>query len=296
MAEKSTSLVMPNLRQTRMTILEQAAEKIELCPPPPKHICRVDEVIVFRRNGLRIGEFYFSNSPVQPPQKVDLFRIAGVLDPREPDKWKAANTLIINLTQGEEELFSQVQKTTRYEIRRALDKDELALTTYANPSLEEVAEFCDFYDEFAGSRSLRPIFRPRLYSLARANMLVLTSAGKQVETPLVWHAYVASQKRMMLLYSASLFRHTETSADRNLLGRANRCLHWKDILHAKKIGALLYDMGGIDIVGEDPQKARIAEFKRGFGGQVVATYFRTCPRSFKGRLVQRLLGLMSMQY
>jgi hypothetical protein len=88
----------------------------------------------------------------------------------------------------------------------------------------------------------------------------------------------------MLMQSASLFRDAETSAERNMIGRANRYLHWRDMLAFKAFGCLVYDLGGVDLAGRDPATTRIAAFKRGFGGEVRATYWRSQPVSVKGRL------------
>jgi hypothetical protein len=51
----------------------------------------------------------------------------------------------------------------------------------------------------------------------------------------------------------------------------------------------LYDFGGMDIDGKSPETMRIAEFKRGFGGLIVPTYWCTLPRSTKGLLVTFML-------
>ena len=48
---------------------------------------------------------------------------------------------------------------------------------------------------------------------------------------------------MRLLYSASHFRATSDSGERNRIGRANRLLHWHEIITLKDLGFELYDLG-----------------------------------------------------
>lgn len=76
---------------------------------------------------------------------------------------------------------------------------------------------------------------------------------------------------VLLLYSASLFRTSDHATDRAAAGRANRFLHWHDMLHFKMSGCATYDPGGIDVFGRSWETARIASFKRGFGGFVRPT-------------------------
>jgi lipid II:glycine glycyltransferase (peptidoglycan interpeptide bridge formation enzyme) len=93
----------------------------------------------------------------------------------------------------------------------------------------------------------------------------------------------------MMLYSGSRFRQFKDNSVRNLIGRANRLLHWYDMLMFKNRGILRYDMCGIDITQRTPETTRIAQFKRGFGGQIVPTCSETSPRSLKGTLVISIL-------
>lgn len=284
---------MPAEVQIRETLVTQATEPGAVmlgdygnCQP----------VVRFRRHGLRIGESYFFEQSMPSYRGLDLMRMAGVLQPYDSAGWSIASTIVLDLQRTEDELLRQMEKTTRYEIRRGTEQGEFAMEMFLSPQAETIARFCDFYDLAANYKFRRPIYRPRLYSLAAFNMLLLTSAATTTSTPLVWHAYVAGKERIMLLYSASSFRENEGSAARNLAARANRCLHWNDMVQAKRAGAALYDMGGIDIKNKSPKTSRIAQFKRGFGGEIVSTYARTFATSLKGRLALGLLSLATSKY
>ena len=93
--------------------------------------------------------------------------------------------------------------------------------------------------------------------------------------------YITDGFRARLLYSASHFRSYDKNY-RALIGRANRFLHWEDMVHLKKYGMSIYDMGGIGANS-------IAGFKKGFGGTEVTEYGRYEPRTLLGKLSLRYL-------
>ena len=99
-----------------------------------------------------------------------------------------------------------------------------------------------------------------------------------------------------MLYSASVLAQSADSSARNLIGRANRYLHWHDIRLFRDRGYDLYDFGGLDVTGRSEKTAGIAQFKRGFGGEVRPVYSSTSARSMLGAAVQRILGLRGVDF
>ena len=247
-------------------------------------------LIRYRRRGLEIGEVYFEDALPEPLPRVDLLRFLAVHEPRSERPWKRRNTLSVDMTLPEDELMRQMGKNNRYKVRRAMSRDSLEVQTLESPTPEAVVEFADYYDEFAGSKSLRPVFRPRLYAMAKSGMLVLSRASSDGE-PLVWHAYAAGSRQALLMYSASLFRRYEDSSVRNMVGRANRFLHWHDMLWCRNAGYAFYDLGGINLAGEDEETRRVTDFKLGFGGGPRPSYTCTTALTAKGRLAKLALGL-----
>src|SRR5207248_11358771 len=85
------------------------------------------------------------------------------------------------------------------------------------------------------------------------------------------HVYVADRGvgRVRLIRSASLFRETGHD-ERQKVARANRLLHFHDILLFRNQGFGLYDLGGYhpDTAPLLPELTRINEFKESFGGQL----------------------------
>ena len=91
------------------------------------------------------------------------------------------------------------------------------------------------------------------------------------DEPVVMHSYIIDRedKRVRLLHSASDFRSLSTSQERAIIGRANRFLHYSDIIYFKNNGFFIYDFGGISLDKNDAEQLKISEFKRGFGGVLV---------------------------
>ena len=87
---------------------------------------------------------------------------------------------------------------------------------------------------------------------------------------------------MRLVHSVSLFRDRDP-AYRALVGRANRWLHWRDLLLFKAQGVKRYDWGGMFEDESGPGHAGINRFKRSFGGQRVRCWDCTLGVTLRGR-------------
>ena len=255
-----------------------------------------DGAIVFRRRGIRIGEVYFDAAGARDLGHVDLVRVVCAFSPPVEHGSRERHTLVIDLADDEDRLLEQMSKDTRSKIRRAMQKDPLRVEGSAQPSSAAVDAFSDFYDRFAEAQSVSPAFRPRLHALANQGNLVLTTASDEDGAVLVQHAYVAARARGYMLYSASVLAQSADSSVRNLIGRANRYLHWHDIRLFKDRGYDVYDFGGLDVTGRSDKTAGIARFKRGFGGEVRPVYSSTNARSLLGTAVQRVLGLRGVDF
>lgn len=197
---------------------------------------------------------------------------------------KPAQSLECALTCPVDEIMRRMKKNTRYEIQRAIKCDKLHTEAIINPSEDDLTEYVIYYDKFADLKRMYHINRPRVKALAEQGMYAITKCYDNGDNILAEHAYYLDkqEKKIMLATSASLFRESDNSEYRNLIGRANRMLHYKDILAFKEFGYEVYDYGGI---GNDNNELRsIAAFKLGFGGDV-----RTYDASFTLHLKEQKL-------
>ena len=235
------------------------------------------------------GELWFDEDPPDRASvDILMFRLrrqplaGGVCDP--------FLSLVSDLTVAPEALMASFGGTNRYKIKRADSKDGLTAEFLPNAA-PHLDAFIDFYDDFARRKKLQQAYRRGLEAACEAGRLVLSTASCNGER-LVWHAYIRSGDTAALLHSASHFRDKD-GADRALVARANRWLHWRDMLAFKAADVRTYDWGGIFEDETAPEQASINSFKREFGGARVQAFNCTTVCSLKGRVyvaVRKTIG------
>lgn len=196
--------------------------------------------------------------------------------PREG--FERVDTLQIDLTQSADALYAAARRTTRNEINRAHKKDAFAFAANAAPTAADLHAFLEFYNAFARTKGTTRCGAYHVHTLkllAESNGLTLTRMADDAGA-LCYHAYAVDARRATLLYSGSQFRSARESEVRNRLARANRYLHWRDMLHFQERGVETYDWGGLT------RDANIADFKRSFGGVERAEYSGYVPLTMKG--------------
>lgn len=172
------------------------------------------------------------------------------------------HTLLINLEQDDSVLLSSFSEKTRYEIRRA-SKESLS-----HEIRIDIAAFVSFYNAAALQKGRSSIAASDL-ELFSQNLLV--TATLREGKAMAMHAYLCDEEsKIVVLYqSATAHRGASDPSSRSLIGRANRWLHWQDMLLFKSTGYSCYDFGGWSKDATDPELQGINKFKQGFGGLLV---------------------------
>jgi hypothetical protein len=193
-------------------------------------------------------------------------------------------SLLTDLTKTEDALYASFEKSVRYEIKRS-KRDGSATRVYMPNEIynynELIHSFADCYAQMYSSKGMKAeLSLSELQAYAYNNALYITVVSLGDER-LVYHSYVADYENIRLLHSCSTFRNADDPAVRAQIGRANRHLHWDDILYFKKKGIKIYDWGGIHSV-EEPNG--IDKFKMLFGGTRTEYYNEKISCSFKAKL------------
>ena len=225
------------------------------------------------------AELWFDEEPACD-RTVDVLMYRQRAAPVEAARSVRSLTLVNDLTHDEDEMMAALGNTNRYKIKRAESKDRLQLRFFPEPG-PQLDAFGAFYDEFARQKGLPCAYHAGLRAAAGAGQLVLTSAARDGDT-LVWHAYIVHGERVALLHSASHFRKAQ-NGESALVARANRWLHWRDMLRFREIGFTVYDWGGLFEDETDAGRAGINNFKREFGGDLVHAYQCDVALTLKGR-------------
>jgi hypothetical protein len=247
-------------------------------------------IVVSTRLTVRIADFYFAEG--ECPIPVDIRRFVQLSVPREGVRCNPFHTIIIDLRQNPKLLLSRMKRDTRYEIRRATEREGLLYEYWQNCNPEVIAQFADFYNRFASQIRRRKLARMRFDVLARHGLLDISRISSPDGKALVWHSHYRGNDRARLLESASIYHGASDSVYRTYLGRANRYHHWRDMLRFKELGCRIYDLGGWHAGTEDARKLRINAFKEEFGGTLVQNFNCTEALTLKGRVATTLLSLL----
>lgn len=246
--------------------------------------------LVFPGKGIRYGEIWFAEEA--PAHLADIILGRQSLKPLTNGQCREFWSIEINLAQSPETLLECVDKNTRYEIRRAESKDGLTSEFWLSPGDDVQTAFMGFYNAAActtGRENVQPAISARY---AKAGMLGLSRVSRDGQD-IAWHAYILAGKRARLWLSG-----TAPDADRALSGRANRLLHWRDMIHLKDHQYEVYDFGGWYEGNTDRKLLSINQFKEQFGGNRVCHYDCVIPQSLRGKLylwLQAVLGRQNRQ-
>jgi hypothetical protein len=237
-------------------------------------ITYIDKAKLFKT--LKLGITFFGE-PYSPHTDVDI--IQEFQYPKKKMFSDEFYTLFTNLNLDTQYLFDRFSKNTQYQIKRAANRDNIIIETLNAQKDKKV--FYDFYNRFAFTKNRAPIGIAEIDSLIENSLFTIRAALHNNNT-IVFHTYITANNRARLAQSASLFRKSDNSDYRALVGRANRLLHWEDILHFKHNAFEIYDWGGISMDLQDKEKQNINKFKEAFGGTLVKEYKSFIPVSTKG--------------
>jgi hypothetical protein len=241
-------------------------------------------MITYKSRFLTRAEVWFDDEPPDTAGPIDwiLYHFCPRAIPGAQSR--SFYTLLIDLTQSEEQLRAQLSDDTAYKIRRARDRDKIVCERCDPGDRTQLDRFEQVYAAFAAMKKLPVLNRARLESLAAAGVLDLSAAKDPQGNVLVYHANYCDGRRATQLELPSLYRALPQSAARNFSGRANRYLTWSNILRFKAQGLKAFDFGGWHL-GAEPELLSINDFKRGFGGQVVREYQCEQILTLRGRVV-----------
>jgi hypothetical protein len=237
-------------------------------------------MICTRGRGAVYGEVWYAETP-PADASVDILVYRQRATPVADARYAPTMLLLTDLTKEEDAIAADFDTTCRYHIRRAGKSDGVSLQYIEDPE-PRLEEFRAFYDDFANEKSLYPADMKWLVGACRAKQLAFTVAMHEGE-PLVWHAYVIFGNSAGLQYSCSCFRNREREF-RSRVARANRWLHWQDMLQLKARGITRYDWGGLFSDESTPERFGINNFKRSFGPKPLRAYDCTVPLTLRGRL------------
>lgn len=195
-------------------------------------------------------------------------------------------TLISDIS--DPDFASAYNKVTQYDIRRSY-RDNLSFKIYTSDLILSDENLLKNYNTVytnmysrKGIATTAPIDRIKIYS--QHNGVIITAASAD-NKEVVYHAYIVDGKHARLWMSCSVFRDSDDKNFRAIIGRANKRLHYEDMLYFHNSGYKTYDWGGITSFDEPDG---IDSFKMSFGGERKEYYDETCLLSFRHKLMDKI--------
>ena len=192
-------------------------------------------------------------------------------------------TILNALDIPEPEIFKGFTSTVRNEIRRS-ERENVQCGL-----MDSLEEFRRFHNDFAAAKGTYLADEGLIEGYKDKLMITCATLDEKM---LAAHAYLCDREAgtVRLLLSSNI-RLTER-IDANFIGRANKLLHFKDMIHFKENGYLVYDFGGFAHDTNEKQRQGINAFKRSFGGKLVQnTDYQSWLYWLSSKLFYRVAGM-----
>ncbi len=215
--------------------------------------------IIRSKAGLKYQQHWFAREPQQGWGFSTLRQYLGSA-PGFPFFKQSQHTLLIDLAQDDEALQTAMSKNMRSQLRKAENDG------FVWERSTDLEEFRGLFNAFAAEKGLKSLST----GVLEAERAFLSIAKVTLEgMPLVAHAYLVDREesRARFLYGATV--RLAEGVDANLVGRANRWAHWREMQEFRAQGLKTFDFGGYALNTTDSQKQGINQFKEAFGGRVV---------------------------
>ena len=195
------------------------------------------------RKGITIKKVFLADSPLEEGDIVRYY------DAQKPigKVIRHGKTILNDLTESEEELFNHFSKSCKYKINRATREGVTFQIFLAKDITDQMIEgFVDYFIDFHNSKGLPNEDRESSISdfkeLRKQGVIEMAIAMLNDKT-IVYHTHLVDYDRAFLRESASHYR-LEEDIPKNVVGMANRYLHYEEMKYFKRLGKDIYDWGG----------------------------------------------------
>ncbi len=171
-----------------------------------------------------------------------------------------SHTLELDLEQTTDFISANFSKQIRQQVKIA--ENEGTICYFHN----EIEAFVDFFNEFAHKKDTFTTSKEKIAALGDSVKLSFAVNNGKI---LAAHSYLVDKEIGIVRHLHSATKRLDEHYDRNLIGRANKYLTVKDILHFKETGMKTFDFGGFAKDTEDESLKGINNYKLLFGGKLV---------------------------
>ncbi len=222
----------------------------------PRYLIKIGKIHIhhtYYLNELKFNEFY----------KFIIHCQTGLTRAKFGFIRRRYKTLVNSLVESNTNIFSRFLPNYRNEIRKS--EKEGVIIEFTN----DFEWYLNYHNEFSISKGL-PTLRKELLDAYQDDLVV--SLAKYGDIILCAHVHqIYPDLGVVRLLFSSSYRF-KVAGNSQLVGRANKWLHWKDMQNFKEMGLAFYDFGGYSGSVLDPNKIGIDKFKKGFGGAEVDSF------------------------
>lgn len=240
--------------------------------------------VTYKKYGLMINAIWFCGdvNEIEKQNKADFIFLHGIRNNVMANSFVSSQyTLITDLKESKENIFKRIDKNCRYEINRA-EKEATECIVFKADDFKNDPAILDIfkgeYDNFTRLKGIQNTYNAcAMEQYIENNNVILTKAFKN-NVNYAQHIYLCDKENARLLHSVSNFRIKEL--DHNLVGRANKYLHWNDILYLQEHKFKTLDWGGVSSV---ISPNGVDKFKKEFKGHLDEYYNVIIGNSLLGR-------------
>jgi hypothetical protein len=244
------------------------------------------EIFGYKRKGIKYKQIWFNTAFSIEPHETD----ADILEFRESyHELKGLypfNDGTIDLHKPLTEIFEKFDKGFKYEVRRA-EKENLTCAVLVNIDPGLLRSIFDQFNIFCESKNI-PVIAFEFLQLYHAHHMLEISVARLDEIALQYHIYFVSEQECILLAS---FPSLNANVKKNLIGFANRLLHWFDIQNAHNRQKKIYNLGGIGNSGLADTQG-IVKFKLEMSPDSKTYYHGIIPVTLKGKIFLKAKALI----
>lgn len=243
---------------------------------------------------FKINEFYGNNEAYADLKKADVNAYFYQSKPVKSNKrfsiHRQALHFCMDISKSEEVLLKEMNKKTRYKIRRA-KRDNLTVTYIEHPEINDVKAFARFYNAFAKEKGIEDCKLEKLVALMENNMLFISYVSHADGRILSYSTIISTNGSAIGLFNASgRFFYKDISGQ--IISRANRYLHWCGMMYFKQLGYHTFNMMGLTTDANNIDHQKINEFKRSFGGEDRTIYQSFIPQNLLGTFLILVLKIL----
>lgn len=221
-------------------------EQLKELIPSVAAIAKKENAVFWKIDGLKLENWKIGT--------LKLFSISSPLQPPE--------TLLLDLSQSEDELLGRMKEKTRYNIRLAQKK---GVTTRWSKDVSNIPLFYNLLKQTAARQAIR------IHSQSHYTH-ILNIVGEEDAAALI---IAESEEKIPIAANlVTFFGGTATylhggTDNRYRALMAPYLLQWETIQEAKRRGLRWYDLGGCAVTrGKIKEWTGITRFKEGFGGKL----------------------------